>query len=133
MPVVIHPADGSVLAYNTVFRIIHLGIAGRDLLENGIRDLLIVIRMDHTLEFKSRIRLEIFQVCAAVNVDYGFIRINQFLGFLCLINKKTTSPIGAIGLYFIIRPHRSGISTLPQRQVAARSPGLSLTCSLWSD
>ena len=27
--------------------------------------------------------------------------------------------------------HHSGISTLPQRQVAARSSGLSLTCSSW--
>ena len=37
-----------------------------------------------------------------------------------------------IGTLLSIYSHRSGFSTLPKRQVAARSSGLSLTCSLWS-
>ena len=95
MAEIIHPADSSVFANDPVLHKVHPVRVGFYLLSNGGRNPLIVFRVNQALKRKSGVCFEVFQICTAVYVEYGFVRIDQCLGSLRQINKESAGHMTA--------------------------------------
>ena len=93
--VVVHPPDRAVLANDAVFRVVQLVIAGFDLLNDGRADSVVILRMHHAAEGEAGQGPEFLLVCAAVDIEYGFVGVNQRLGFLCPIDEKAPGHVPA--------------------------------------
>ena len=95
MAVVIYPPDASIPADNPVLGIIHLIIAGIDLMDDGNRNPLIILRMDHSPERVTRQVLKFFQSAAPVDVKNRLIRIDQLFRFFRPVDKEAAGHMTA--------------------------------------
>ena len=73
MAVVVKPAYLAILADNAVLHVVQVALAFFDLVHNGNRNLLIVVRVEHPLEGIARKLLELFKCFAAENLEHGLV------------------------------------------------------------
>ena len=95
MAEIIHPANSSILANDPILHKVHPVRVGFYLLSNVRRNPLIIFRVNQALKRKSGVCFEVFQICTAVYVEYGFVRIDQCLRSLRQINKESAGHMTA--------------------------------------
>ena len=95
MTVVIHPTDSPILAENPILDLVHSFFIVIDLFDDGIRNLSVVIRMDHTPESVTGQFFKLIQISTAVDVENCLIGIEEFLLPFRLVNKKTSGHVCA--------------------------------------
>ena len=91
--VVINPADFAVFADNAVFHMIHPVIVQMNLINDGLADFLIIIRMNHSAKGTARKRKKLFPVFASKQANHCIILINQFFCFIRLIDKEAAGHV----------------------------------------
>ena len=93
--VVVHPADGAVLADDPVFHIVHVVIAGVDLFRNGGRDAAVILRVHHAPEGIARQLFEILEIVAAVDIKDRLVCIEKLSRLFGFVNEETSGHVSA--------------------------------------
>ena len=93
MAVVVHPAYRAVLADDAVFHIVKILVAPGDLVHDGVRDGLVIVRMQHAFEGVTGELLELFQIFTAENLKDGPVDIEQFFRLLRLIYEEAAGHV----------------------------------------
>ena len=93
--VIVHPAHSPVPADDAVLCIVHLRLVPADLLLDGFRHRLIIIRVQHALEGAAGERPELVFVFAAEDPVYRVVGIQQLPRLFRLVNKKAAGHVPA--------------------------------------
>ena len=94
MAVVVDPADRAVLADDPVFHVVHVSTCSSSTcLLNGMRYLLVILRMNHAAEGKAGQSLEVLQAVAAEDIADGLVGVQQLLVLVRLVDEEAAGHV----------------------------------------